>query len=144
MKEIKIVWGMAMGVLCAYFQEVMVPLSVLCIVMLLDYATGVCKAIMSGTLDSRTGLLGILKKVGYLCVVAVGSVIDFLLSTGCQRIGIESPFDMAFALVVIFWIIINECISVLENLEACGVKLPDFVVKTLKRANEKMEEEDKK
>ena len=48
------------------------PVLVLVVVMLLDYATGMTKAWNAGELSSRVGLRGILKKVGYpLYTIAV-------------------------------------------------------------------------
>ena len=46
-------------------------LQTLVLVMCLDYITGICKAIKQKKLNSKTGLLGFLKKFGYLVIVAL-------------------------------------------------------------------------
>ena len=59
----------ALGVASSYLMQLIVPLIVLVIAMLADYGTGMVKAWNAGTLCSRTGIRGILKKVGYLVIV---------------------------------------------------------------------------
>lgn len=61
----------ALGALCAYGVQMFVPLVVLVAAMMLDYATGLAKAYSAGELSSRVGIRGILKKLGYLVIVAV-------------------------------------------------------------------------
>ena len=65
----------ALGALCAYGVQLLVPVLVLVVVMLLDYATGMAKAWNAGELSSRVGLRGILKKVGYVATVGVAAVV---------------------------------------------------------------------
>ena len=63
-------------------MQLLVPVLVLVVVMLLDYATGMAKAWNAGELSSRVGLRGILKKVGYVATVGVAAVVDWLLRYG--------------------------------------------------------------
>lgn len=64
MKEnaIKAAMAAALGALCAYGVQLLVPVLVLVVVMLLDYATGMTKAWNAGELSSLVGLKGILKR----------------------------------------------------------------------------------
>ena len=89
MKEnaIKAVLAAALGALCAYGIQLLVPVLVLLVVMVLDYITGMTKAWNAGELSSRVGLRGILKKVGYLVIVAVAAVVDWLLRYGADALG---------------------------------------------------------
>ena len=41
--------------------------------------------------------------------------------------GLASPIGRLFGI----YIAVNECISICENLSACGVKMPSFVTHTL-------------
>ena len=66
----------ALGALCSYASALVVPLAVLIAVMLADYASGMAKAWSAGKLCSKTGLRGILKKLGYLVLVGVAGVVD--------------------------------------------------------------------
>ncbi len=91
MKEntIKAALAAALGALCAYGIQLLVPVLVLLVVMVLDYITGMAKAWHAGELSSRVGLWGILKKVGYLVIVGVACVVDWLLRYGSGQPGLE-------------------------------------------------------
>jgi toxin secretion/phage lysis holin len=67
------------GGVTAYFGAVAVPLAVLIVAMAIDYCTGMTKAYVTGELSSHTGVMGIIKKVGYLTVVCVAAIVDWLL-----------------------------------------------------------------
>ena len=75
MKEnaIKAVLAAALGALASYGTQLIVPAIILVAVMVLDYITGMAKAWQAGELSSRVGIGGILKKVGYLVIVAVAA-----------------------------------------------------------------------
>ena len=111
--------------LSAYFRVMAIPIVILVLVMIIDYITGMWK----GELSSRVGLKGLFKKVGYIFVVAVSGVLDWLFISGLSQIGIEVNVSFYFGLIVTIWFIINECISILENLAVIGIPLPSFLVK---------------
>ena len=121
------------GGLTAYFGMIAVPIAVLAAAMLIDYASGMTKAWLAGELSSRVGLRGIVKKVGSLAVICVAAIVDWLMISGLQRVGITLRLDYCFGLIVTIWFIINECISILENLAAIGVPLPGFLTAMVKR-----------
>lgn len=128
--------------MAAYLRAVTVPVVVLCSVMMLDWVTGMTAAWINGELDSRVGFFGAIRKLGRLCLVAVGMAADYIIASGVSTAGAELPIDMAVALLVCFWLIINECISVLENCDKAGVPIPEFLKKALKRAHRETEMED--
>lgn len=123
----------------AYARELIIPVMVLSGAMVLDYGTGVAAAWKNRELDSRTGLLGIVKKVGYLAVVSVGMVVDYVLSVSGERLGVELPVANFFGLLVTVWLIINECISILENADTLGLPVPAFVGQLLERLKKRSE-----
>lgn len=123
----------------AYARELAIPVMVLFAAMLLDYGTGVAAAWKNKELSSRVGLLGIVKKVGYLAVVAVGMVVDYVLSISGERLGVELPMANYFGLLVTVWLIINECISVLENADVLELPVPAFVERLLERLKKRSE-----
>ena len=87
---------------------------ILCLLMLIDYITGIMKGIYNKNLDSRVGLFGILKKLVIVLIVVVAVCIDklFILK------GVEYEFIRD---IVIMFYIINEIISIIENV---GVFVP--------------------
>ena len=50
--------------LLGYFNQLAIPVMMLAVVMVLDYATGLTAAWVHRELDSRTGIIGIVKKLG--------------------------------------------------------------------------------
>lgn len=123
----------ALGVASSYLVQLIVPLIVLVIAMLADYGTGMVKAWNAGTLCSRTGIRGILKKVGYLVIVAVAMGADYLLRYGLSQVGVHINIEFLIAAIVIVWLIINELISILENVAAIGAPVPEFLLKLIKK-----------
>ena len=75
----------AVGALCSYAAALVVPLAVLLAVMVGDYVSGMAKAWSTGKLCSKTGLRGILKKLGYLALVGVAGVVDWLVRYGLTQ-----------------------------------------------------------
>ncbi len=130
----------AVGALAAYFNVLLVPLVVLAAVMLIDYVTGMAGAACTGQINSRVGVLGIVKKAGYLALVAVGMVVDYLISSALIKIGICVQITYCFGMIITIWLIINELISILENLGELNIPLPNFLVKTVKSLKGKVED----
>ena len=123
----------ALGVASSYLVQLIVPLIVLVIAMLADYGTGMAKAWNAGTLCSRTGIRGILKKVGYLVIVAVAMGADYLLRYGLSQVGVHINIEFLIAAIVIVWLIINEQISILENVAAIGAPVPEVLLKLIRK-----------
>lgn len=128
-KETLLKWlaAVVVGGISAYLRIMAIPLIILTGVMLIDYASGMLKAWVNSELSSKTGLKGIVKKVSYLLVICVAAVADWLITSGLETLGIHTEVDLCFGLIVTVWFIINECISILENLAVLGVPLPSFL-----------------
>lgn len=99
-----------------------IALQTLLIVIALDYITGICKAIYNKKINSSVGLKGIMKKVGYLIIVAVAVILDRIAgNTGAIRT------------LVIYFFVANEGISILENWGGMGLPLPQKLTDTLEQ-----------
>lgn len=119
--------AIAVGGLSAYMRMMFVPLVILFAVMIIDYMSGMIKAWGNDELSSKVGIKGIVKKLCYLMLVCVAGVVDWLLWSGLRQVGITLDFGFCFGLIVVIWLIINELISILENLEALKVPMPSFL-----------------
>lgn len=98
----------------------------LLIVMTIDYLTGVLSALYNKKLNSKIGLKGIIKKVFYLCIIALSVVIDKLFGeTGMIRT------------LVIYFFVANDGISILENSAEMNIKLPKKLYDALEQLKEK-------
>ena len=134
----------ALGALAAYFNVLLIPLAVLMGAMLIDYITGMAGAACTGEINSRVGVTGIIKKAGYLALVAVGMVVDYLINSALVNIGINFQIYYCFGMIITIWLIINELISILENLGELKIPLPQFLVKTVKTLKGRVEDKTKK
>ena len=124
----------------SYFKTIFAPVIILIVVMTVDYISGVAAAWVRHELSSRVGLIGIVKKLSYLALVVAGCSIDYLVSIlGEQLTGAEISIK-AIGLVVVCWLIINELISILENLGELNIPLPKFLVDMIKSLKSKVED----
>lgn len=105
-----------------------VALQSLLVVMIIDYITGVLSAIYNKEVSSKTGLIGIVKKFGYLLIVALSVRIDEITGT-----------NGAIRNLVIYFFVANDGISILENLGELDVPLPKKLIDTLEQLKKKGE-----
>ena len=124
-KGIKAVISAALAAFAAYFGAVAVPVIVLLIMMAAAYVTA--------SLSSRRGISGIVKKVGYMLLIAVAMGVDYLIMNGLTAVNLRPGFEMYFGMIVTVWLIINEMISILENLGVLGVPIPGFLQAIVKK-----------
>lgn len=101
-------------------------IKILLIMIVLDYITGVFKAIYNKKLNSEVGIKGVIKKVGYLIIVAVSVEIDRMMGdTGAIRN------------IAIYFFVANEGISVVENWGAMGLPMPQAIMDALEQIKQK-------
>ena len=103
-------------------NELIIPFITLIVIMLLDYIAGTVKAWQKSVLNSSIGIKGIIK------LVIIGIILDILM----LYIFPEMQVKMLFSMMITFYIIINEIISILENINELGIKIPKFVEKLIR------------
>lgn len=140
MDKLKLLISAAVAGLLAYTRVILIPLSLLIVMMTVDYISGISAAYIKGELSSRTGLKGIIKKLGYIGVVIVAAVMDWVIYSGLKGVGVDIEMSYYLGLIVTIWLIINECISVLENLGEIGVPLPPFLMKAINKLKKHLED----
>lgn len=119
--------------LSASFGALIVPIVILAATIIIDYCTGMAVAWNSSGLSSKRGIKGIVKKVFYFVLVAVGMAVDWSIMYWLSTFGAGEVYKFSFGALVAFWLIMNELISILENLEALKVPVPKFLTKVIKR-----------
>jgi len=90
----------------------------LLILMILDYVSGILKAIYKKELSSKVGWGGIIKKVLTLIVVCVAVM--------CEK-----------REITIMFFVVNEGLSILENASETGLKIPEKIKEVLLQLREK-------
>lgn len=104
----------------------------LLIFIIIDYITGILRAIYTKKLSSKIGAKGIIKKVGYIFIVILAALLDKLLnSTGNIRN------------IVIYMFIANEGISILENWTSMGIKIPKILKDKFNDINKDIDDKNK-
>lgn len=120
--------GAALGFLIGGFD---IAIIVLIAFVVIDYLTGVIKAVYTKKLSSEVGFTGILKKLVIFMVVIIGHLIDSLLPG--ELTGVRT--------MIIFFYISNEGISIIENCAAIGIPIPQKIVKVLQQLQQNDDEE---
>lgn len=99
----------------------------------LDYVTGLMAAAIKKEVSSSIGFLGIVRKFCILILIAVGVVLDGVL-------GLTDPWIRTG---IIYFYIMNEGISILENLALVGLPVPPFVKSMLLQLRQDEQQEQK-
>lgn len=132
-----VIWSIIMSAL----GILAIPVLLLVSCNLIDYITGLMASrYRNQKMDSYKSIRGITKKICMWLLVGVGVIVDQLLSYSADVAGITLPFTFLVACVVAIWLICNEIISILENINDIGVTLPPFlqpIVSNLKSQVEK-------
>lgn len=131
--EIKLAVTAAFTALTAWLGLLAIPVYILVILNVADYATGIVAAPYRGEKrSSAIGFRGIAKKICMLGLVGLGAVLDWLLAFAVGSLGITLPFSYLVGIVVAIWLICNEIVSILENMGDIGVELPPFLMVLVK------------
>lgn len=125
-------------------------LCVLCVFMAVDYITGML-ASKTEAIDhpgdpaygwnSRKGAKGILKKVAYICVIAVAIALDYVIIVMAGQIGIDVHGNAFFGLLATAWYILNELLSITENAGRMGANVPEWLSKYIAVLKDKIDQE---
>lgn len=131
--------SLLLGTLSAWLGVLAVPVYVLVLCNVIDYATGIAAAWKRGEkVNSHTGIRGITKKVCMWLLVAVGGILDWLLLYTGESLGLEIHLPMLAASLTAVWLICNEVLSILENMKDIGVPLPGFLGKLVSMVQGKL------
>lgn len=129
--SLKIGVSSVLGLISAKLGILAPILYLLILVSTIDYLTGVISSAITGKLSSRIGLKGILKKLCYFIAVGIAVVLDYLILNCSKEFGITIYSSAYLGCLVGVWLILNEILSIIENLEKAGVPLPPFLRATL-------------
>lgn len=131
--------------------QLFIPILILLgILMIIDYISGMLAA-KREALDhpnnkrygwsSKKSIIGIYKKVGYVFTIFTTSGIDYMLYRYAQELGLSYQNYTNFGLLVTIWFVINEILSILENVGRMGTKLPMFLRKILSELQKSIDED---
>ncbi len=113
-------------------------LVILAICMIIDYATGYGASAYEALINpenpeygwnSKKGRIGIYKKFGYVCVITVCIILDYIIKSAGEKIGYQMPVVAMFGLLSTVWYILNELLSIVENAGRMGAPVPIWLQK---------------
>lgn len=143
MKYVNYVVSAITGAFFSFFGVLAIPLALLVPCNIIDYFTGMRAAKYRGEkITSKISIDGIYKKVTMYILIFVGYGIDCMISYVTATLHIEMKFPLLFAAMVASWLVINELISITENCEVTGLKIPILspVLKFIKKKVENVVE----
>lgn len=108
----------------------------------IDWGTGWMKSRINNVENSKAGLKGVLKKLGYwlMIMVAFGASAAFV-EVG-KIINLDLGVTTLLGWFVLASLLVNEARSICENLVEMGVNVPTILVKGLQAANRVVNQED--
>ena len=111
---------------------------------ILDWLTGWYKARVKKETSSKAGLKGIVKKVGYWVILLIAFLIPYMFRRlGKDLLDIDLSYLSAMGWFTLANLLVNEIRRILENLIACGYRVPDVLKRGLE-ITEKVINEKKK
>lgn len=130
-EESNLIWGGVVAVQ-SYLFGVHWPVFLLFLALnVVDYLYGIAKAKATNTWSSTKGAKGVVKKVSYWVVIALA----FGLSAVFMELGVVIGVNLSFLQLIGWFVlalyIINEPTSILENMVALGVDVPEFLIRGL-------------
>ena len=122
------------GAVAGLLGEWNVLLTILAIMMALDYFTGLIVAwrgrspkTAGGGVSSRVGFDGLIRKAFIMVVVLVATLLDTAIGNAAH----------VFQTAAVMYYIANEGISILENTALMGVQYPKFIINALEAMRDK-------
>lgn len=130
------------GAVAAFFGQYGLFIALVALAVVLDVITGIVKAMATGEgLNAAKARKGFWRKIALFVALIFGIFLDFAAANVIIKTGMPLNFDMPFALIVSAYIIINESISICENLYLTNPDaFPPQIGKWLKVAKDKIEE----
>jgi len=110
-----------------HYRVLIIPFALMC----LDILTGVSHAWATGHLKSYKMREGLNRKFAEICILAIGVLF---------RWAINLPDYIVIGLTI--YVMIMELVSICENLDKMGVKIPKFIQNALRNAEYKLQNED--
>lgn len=141
----KLIISVALSALSSFYEEYGFLILLVIGAIIFDIITGILKAKITHEIDSNKGFRGFWRKISLLAGLAFGIFLDifehYLITEGIEGLHIAIPISIPIGLLIGVYIILNESISICENLYACGFKLPTLLTQTLKIAKKAVDDD---
>lgn len=108
------------------------------VLMIVDYMTGMMAAAIESIehpddenygWSSKKGRIGIIKKVSYIMIIAACMIADYVIVVGIEAAGWNTPIKGFFSILVTLWYILEEFLSIMENVKRMHADVPEWAIK---------------
>lgn len=141
MDKVKVTVIAVVSALMSWLGILAVPVLLLVGCNIIDYATGLCAVkYRNDNISSYKSIRGIIKKICMWLLVVVGVFMDILIQYAVSTAGIDLAVPFVVATIVAVWLVVNEIISILENMIDIGVKMPPFLLPIVKYIKKQVED----
>ena len=132
------------GAVAAFFGQYVLFIALVALAVVLDVITGLVKAKATGEgLSSKKANRGFWRKMALFVALAFGIFLDYAAAAVLVHVGVNLGGELPFALIISAYIIINEAISISENLYLTNPdSFPKWIAKRLKVAKEQMDKDE--
>lgn len=137
-KLTKIVVSAVLGLGASFFGAYAPIFVCVIIAIVFDVVTGLVKSKVIGTpISSTQGTIGFWKKMALFLALFFGVFLDVFIPIMLGIADLNLPFKLPIGTVIGCYIVINESISIIENINtAAPNSLPKWIKKLLKGAGE--------
>lgn len=141
-REFLISFSVISGLITSYFERYGLIFVFVAVAICFDVITGLVASAATGVpITSERARKGFWKKVSFLLAVFLGIFMDAFIPELVNMIGIKLSFNLPFGCIVSIYVILNELISIAENIYKVNKQsLPKWIIKLLQGYKKNIDE----
>lgn len=141
MEKIKWILSVVLGLVTTFFQQYGILILLVGAAIVFDLVTGLIKSKVSKSdaWSSEKCRKGLWKKLALLVGMFFGFFLDWFIPYALTYANVTLPFATPFSMIISMYIVLNESISVCENLYAVNPEImPKWIVRLLTGVKDKI------
>ncbi len=144
MEKQKIIVSMAAGAAATFAKQYIVIVICVAVAVVFDWITGIIASKATGkAISSKVAVKGFYKKVALFAALFFGFFLDFFIPYMLNYVNIDMPITALFGMIFGCYIVINESISIAENLYKCNPDvLPKWVIELLEGVKKQIDDKE--
>ena len=137
-RVVEISLSMAGGLIASFFGAYFPVICCVLVAIIFDFITGMIKSKVIGEpINSQKGAIGFWRKMALLMALFFGIFLDVFIPIMLGIVTVNIPFKLPIGTIVGCYIVINESISIFENInQAAPSALPRWIKKLLTGAGQ--------
>lgn len=147
MEKMKWLLSIVCGLLSAFTNQYGMIIAFVSMAVVFDWITGIIgEKAVGHPITSKKGTIGFWKKMALFAGLFFGFFLDYFIPYALTKININLPITGAvFGMIIGCYIVINECISICENIYKANPDiLPQWIITMLTLAKTQINKEDDK